>query len=350
MANIQKLPSGNYRIRKTYRGQVYSLTVPYKPRKAEAEQLIAELIGNAPPPSTETLGDCCRAYLTLKSNVLSPSTLRAYRSYLRNTPLSLQNARITALTRTGLQSYINELAGLKSPKTVRNVWAFLSVVIRQYTGQVFELTLPQRVKPQFFVPEDGDVKAILNHARGTEYEVALYLAALGLRRSEILALTPADLSPDDVLTINKAAVQDGQQNWIIKTTKTEGSTRQIPIPHYVAELIREQGYVYRGQHQGITAYLARAQKELGIEHFTLHKLRHYFASQAAAMGISDAMVQKLGGWQSPAIMKRVYTHAQESRMKEESRRMADHISGMTDGVSDGVSDSDRHRGQDNGQS
>lgn len=54
MANVQKLPSGNYRIRKTYRGKVYSLTVPYKPRKAEAEQLIAELIGNAPPPSTET--------------------------------------------------------------------------------------------------------------------------------------------------------------------------------------------------------------------------------------------------------------------------------------------------------
>ena len=33
MANMQKLPSGNYRIRKTYRGKVYSLTVSYKPRK-----------------------------------------------------------------------------------------------------------------------------------------------------------------------------------------------------------------------------------------------------------------------------------------------------------------------------
>lgn len=40
MANVQKLPSGNYRIRKTYRGKVYSLTVPYKPRKAEAERVM----------------------------------------------------------------------------------------------------------------------------------------------------------------------------------------------------------------------------------------------------------------------------------------------------------------------
>ena len=160
MANVQKLPSGNYRIRKTYRGKVYSLTVPYKPRKAEAEQLIAELIGNA-PPSTETLGDCCRAYLDLKSNVLSPSTLRAYRSYLRNTPARLQNARITALTPLAIQTYINAEAGLKSAKTVRNEWAFLSAVIKQYTGQVFRVTLPQRKKPEFFVPEDGDVKRIL---------------------------------------------------------------------------------------------------------------------------------------------------------------------------------------------
>ena len=331
MANIQKLPSGNYRIRKTYRGKVYSLTVPYKPRKAEAEQLIAELIGNSPEPSTETLGDCCRAYLDLKSNVLSPSTLRAYRSYLRNTPVSLLNARITALTPVGIQTYINGQSGLKSAKTVRNEWAFLSAVIRQYTGQVFRVTLPQRKKPEFFVPEDEDVKRILQYIRGTEYDVAIYLAALGLRRSEILALTPADLSPDDMLTINKAAVQDSKQNWIIKAPKTTGSTRVIPVPHYVAERIREQGYIYRGQHQGITGYLARVERELGIEHFTLHKLRHYFASQAAAMGISDAMIQRLGGWQSPSIMKRVYTHAQESRLREESRKMAEHI--MTDSVS-----------------
>ena len=124
MANVQKLPSGTYRIRNTYRGKVYSLTVPYKPRKSEAEQLIAELIGNAPPPSTETLGDCCRAYLDLKSNVLSPSALRAYRSYLRNTPARLQNARITALTPLAIQTYINTEAGLKSAKTARNEWAF----------------------------------------------------------------------------------------------------------------------------------------------------------------------------------------------------------------------------------
>lgn len=166
---------------------MYSLTVPYKPRKAEAEQLIAELIGNAPPPSAETLGDCCRAYLDLKSNVLSPSTLRAYRSYLRNTPARLQNARITALTPLAIQTYINTEAGLKSAKTVRNEWAFLSAVIRQYTGQVFRVTLPQRKKPEFFVPEDGDVKRILQYIRGSGYEVAIYLAALGLRRSEFFS-------------------------------------------------------------------------------------------------------------------------------------------------------------------
>lgn len=338
MANIQKLPSGSYRIRKTYRGHTYSVTVGYKPRKAEAEQLIADVIRESPVPSQETLGDCCYAYLQLKSNVLSPSTLRAYRSYIRSTQQKLLNARITALTRQTLQSYVNDISARLSPKSVRNQWAFIAVVIKQYTGQVFPLTLPQKIKPQFFVPEDADVKAILQHIRGSEYEVAIYLAALGLRRSEILALTPEDLTPEDTIIISKAAVQDSEQNWIIKTTKTVESTREIPVPHYIAERIREQGYIYRGYHQGITQYLARVQKELGIERFTLHKLRHYFASQSAAMRIPDVQTMRLGGWQSPEIMRKVYTHAQEKQTREESRKMEKHLSRMV--VSKSVSNSD----------
>lgn len=328
MAYIQKLPSGSYRIRKTYRGKEYAVVVPYKPLKKEADQIIAQAIKDAPPPSHDTLEDCCYAYLQSKSNVLSPSTIRAYRSYIRTAPLRLLNARITALTRQELQSYINELSAHKTPKSVRNEWAFFSVVIRQYTGQSINLTLPQKVKQEFFVPEDKDVKRIFEHIRGSKYEVAIYLAALGLRRSEILALTADDLSDDNTITISKAAVQDSGQNWIIKTTKTTESTRQIPIPAYVADLIREQGYIYRGGHQSINGYLTRVQKMLGIPHFTLHKLRHYFASQSAAMGIPEVMTMRLGGWQSPAIMKRVYTHAQEQRMREESRKMADHITDL----------------------
>ena len=61
MPDIQKLPSGSYRIRKMYHGHEYSVTVPYKPRKGEADQIIAEAIKDAPPPSTDTLMDCCFA-------------------------------------------------------------------------------------------------------------------------------------------------------------------------------------------------------------------------------------------------------------------------------------------------
>ena len=232
------------------------------------------------------------------------------------------------MTRQGLQIYINDLSARKTPKSVRNQWAFLSVVIKQYSGQTFAVTLPQKVKTPFFVPEDEDVKAILQYIKGSPYEVAIYLAALGLRRSEILALTIDDLTDDDTIEINKAAVQDSDQNWIIKTTKTTESTRTVPVPHYVAERIREQGFVYNGHHQGINRYLSKAQKDLGIEHFTLHKLRHYFASQSAAMHISEVMTMRLGGWQSPSIMRKVYTHAQEKQMQEESRKMAKHIARM----------------------
>lgn len=337
MATITKLPSGSYRIRRTYKGRTYSVTVPYKPRKAEADQLIAEVIKDAPQPRRETLAECCEEYLRTKSNVLSPATIRAYRAYLRNAPPRLLNARITDLNRSTLQSYVNDLAGLKSPKSVRNYWGFFRAVIQLYTGQTFSLTMPQKEKPTFYVPEDEDVKRILNYLRGNRYEVPITLAALGLRRSEIAALTLADLSDDDILTIDKALVQDARDDWVLKSTKTTESTRQIPVPHYIAERIREQGYIYKGHPGGISKALVRAQRELGIERFSLHKLRHYFASQSAAMHIPDIQTMRLGGWKSPSIMRKVYTHAQERQMREESKKMMKHISRMRDKT---VTDSD----------
>ena len=49
-----------------------------------------------------------------------------------------------------------------------------------------------------------------------------------------------------MLTINKAKVQNEKKQWIIKTTKTSDSTRIISIPSELADLIRETGYIYKG--------------------------------------------------------------------------------------------------------
>ena len=103
--------------------------------------------------------------------------------------------------------------------------------------------MPQKVRNEPYIPTDDDVRRILEHARGTEYEIPIILACYGLRRSEICALTLEDID-GDVVRITKAMVQDENFKWVIKTTKTTASTREIIIPEKTASQIRKRGYIY----------------------------------------------------------------------------------------------------------
>ena len=135
------------------------------------------------------------------------------------------------------------------------------------------------------------------------------MATLGLRRSEICALTPEDLN-GNVLTINKALVMNSDKEWVVKTTKTESSTRTIVLPDELVRLLNDNGF-YKGNPENLYFALRRSQKRLGIHLFPLHKLRHFFASYMHDLGYTDKQIQEFGGWKTDAIMKTVYQHAME---------------------------------------
>lgn len=134
---------------------------------------------------------------------------------------------------------------------------------------------------------------MLEYAKDTEYEIPIILACYGLRRSEICALTLDDLD-GDIIRVNKAKVMDEDAKWVEKTTKTSSSTREIVIPIEIADKIREKGYVYKGYPNSITVFLGKAEGKLGIPHFPLHKLRHYFASKMSALNVPEADIMRMG--------------------------------------------------------
>lgn len=310
--NITKLPSGSYRIRKMENGRTYSVTVPYKPGKKEADALIREKISGA-DVNRNTFWECAEEYVSGKAHTLSPATIRGYTSIIKMLPEKLKMAQIGSLTAWDVQKYVDQLvAEGKSPKTVRNYHGFISAVLATFAPDTTISTkLPQKTQEADYVPSDDDVKRILDMAKGTDYEIPLRLACYGLRRSEICALTLADLD-GCMLTINKAKVLGTDRTWYIKTTKTTSSTRTIMIDDDLATLIRETGKVYDVYPNRIYWFLQKCQDNLGIPHFPLHYLRHYYASTAHALGIPDAVIMETGGWKTDHVMKRVYRHAKDT--------------------------------------
>ena len=184
--------------------------------------------------------------------------------------------------------------------------------------------LPQKVKNEPYTPSREDVKRILEASKGTKFEIPITLACYGMRRSEICALTIEDVE-GDVVHINKALVIDSDRNWVIKTTKTTESTRDIVIPEELADKIREQGYVYKGAPNTINDFLIRTERDLGIPHFSLHKLRHYFASEMSALGVPEADILRMGGWETDHVMKSVYRHSMMEREEQAKREAAEKL-------------------------
>ncbi len=324
---IEKLPSGSYRIRKMYKGKVYTVVKDYKPTQKEAIELMAEQLEKAQRDSCPmTFQKAAEKYVEMKENVLSPKTIKEYINSSRRLPDWWNEMLVSDITQVEINELVNFLSKDKSPKTVRNYHGFISAVLGTFRPNLkINTKLPQKVKNEPYTPSREDVKRILEAVKGTAYEIPIILGCYGMRRSEICALTPDDIE-GDVVHISKSLVQNKNNEWVIKTTKTTESTRSIIIPMEVAEKIKAQGYVYKGHPGCITKHLEKVESELGIPRFPLHKLRHYFASQMSALGVPEADILKLGGWETDHVMKSVYRHSMMEKEKAAKREAAKKLS------------------------
>lgn len=338
--NIEKLPSGSWRIRKTIKGKTYSVIMDYKPTKTEAENIMFEKImeskNEAEKKNTITFKEAGAKYIESKESVLSPKTVREYKSMNKNIAEWFSGKPVMDIEQLDINTLVNKLsADKKSPKTIRNYHGFVSAVLKTFRPTIsINTTLPQKVRNAVYIPSKDDIDKILNELRETEFETPIRLAMHGMRRSEICSLTVDDIQKviyqdkktGYQITINKATVLNEDNEWVQKGTKVSASTRTIPIDTELAEMILEKGYVYKGHPNSITCKMKKVQKKLEIEPFGIHKLRHYFASELVANGIPAVDIQYLGGWETDIVMKTVYTHSKLEQDKESRRKAMDIIS------------------------
>lgn len=333
MATITKLKSGNYRIRKNYNGETYATTLNYCPTKKEAERILFEMINKQAKPKGPILfKTAATEYIDMKRPVLSPSTIRSYLSDLRNLDKHILETKINSFDNNRLQLIINEMIGHGlSPKTIKNRVNFIITVIKNKRPElIINVQYPKQNKEEPYIPNDEEYAALLKYSSGTPYEIPLYLAGMGLRLSEICALTLDDVSEDGI-NISKSKVRDENNNYvIINRNKTEKSCRFVALPEKIINLIKEQGYIYKGSPHQITRFIHKAAKKININDFSIHKLRHYFATKAHSLMIPDSSILKTGGWKTDYVMKTVYRHADQDIIKRDMKKLSDHISSLAD--------------------
>lgn len=322
MAKAKKLPSGNYRA------QVYDYTDEsgkrhYEsftaPTRKEAEYLAAQfaLDKKSRCRSKKTFGMALDDYITSREPVLSPRSIRNYR-YIRNHEIqSIMTVMVADITQELIQKVINEDAAMHSPKTVRDHHGLISAVIKQERPDfALNTVLPQKIRPDLYIPSDDDIKKIMALASETELEFPIMLAAFGpMRRGEICALH-SDCISGNVVHVMRNMVLDSSGQWITKAPKTYAGDRYIEFPDFVAEKLKGvNGKATNLTPDALTCRFRRLIRRSGVHSFRFHDLRHYSASIQHALGIPDAYIMQRGGWQTDGVLKAVYRHAMDDTQK-----------------------------------
>jgi integrase len=194
---------------------------------------------------------------------------------------------------------------------------------------------PPRVPPaEVHPPDPAQVAELLAFVRERSPALFVFLrlaVSTGARRSQLLALRWCDVDFDrGALAFTRAAVT-GQNGVQLRPTKTHRTYRVEIDRHtltvlagYRASLGRPDGRLLAGQAfvfssvpdgskpwlpNWVTKQFITARCRAGLEHFRLHDLRHFMATQMLAAGVPIATVSQRLSHARTSTTLNVYAHA-----------------------------------------
>lgn len=312
------LPSGRYRCQVTISGVRRSVTAD-SPQEAISAALLLRDHEEA-DARDRPLKDVIDEYITRREPVLSPSTIKAYRSYLSHRFRPYMDRKVSSMDRKTLQLMISEECKTTSPKTVKNAFSLVCAAMKEDGHPVTGVILPQ-VPPAdrpWLTPEE--ILIFCREVHGQPCEIPALLALCSLRRSEIAALEWRDIDTKAGTIRIRRSIVEGVDGFVIKpTNKTAASSRTIPIliPQLKAALessAKPDGRITSGHPNTIYTQINQVCDRAGLPRVGIHGLRHSFASLCHFLGIPEMECARLGGWSDLGTMRRIYTHLSEGQL------------------------------------
>lgn len=318
----EKMKSGNWRARVSYvdpltkKRYFKSFTASTK-KEAEYMALEFDARGHIALLSKDsTIKEIIRTFIDTRSSVCSPTTLRGYESLYKQAYSTIERLKVSELTQTIIQAWVNQFASTHSPKTTRNAYGLLRSALTTFDPQMkISAKLPQKAVPVRNIPTEEQVKLLIDKA-SPNLRKAILLASIGtLRRGEICALAYEDINGDTIHV--HASMVEGVNGYILKPTpKTSNSDRFIQVPHKLIEELGEgEGRIITVMPNAITQAFDDLRDKCDLK-CRFHDLRHYAASMMHAIGIPDVYIMERGGWASDTVLKSIYRNSLDDQQQK----------------------------------
>jgi len=322
-----QMASGKWRAQLMKDGKRVSITADTeKEYYIKARAIKAGLIEAEKAAPKKTLGEAIDEYIESKDKILSPSTIKGYKSIRENR----FQAYMTKDIRSGInwQRAINEEAGGElGAKSVRNAWSLVEAAIEAQGVELPTVTLPRKVNAERPWLDYQQIEVFLKAIRGKKCELACLLALHSLRMSEILALKHDSLA-GDVIRVRGAVVLNDAGEYVYKEqNKTTRSRRDVPVMIPRLKEIWPEGDPQFQKHAAINEMVGTICEKAGLPKITMHSLRHSFASLAWHLGWDMMTTCRVGGWSSPGVVQGIYTHLADNDLSENVQKMREFYEG-----------------------
>lgn len=220
-----------------------------------------------------------------------------------------------------------EVKGATCNRYLATLKTILRLVCRKYRWI-------ERVPEFFFYEEDKgrtrwlephEIARLLDALPEHERDIAMFSFATGLRQGNI-----RQLRWEQVNLNRRVLVIDGKE---MKNGRDHG----IPLNDAAIDVLRrnigkhwEYVFTYKGNpiKSSSSVTWKRALRKAGIEDFRRHDMRHTWASMMVQAGVPDNVLQTLGAWETPKMVRR-YAHHSADSMRPFAAKVDAALSGVT---------------------
>ena len=211
-----------------------------------------------------------------------------------------------------------------------------------------EIKCPGEQKTERRVLTVDEQKEFIEACKDSPYkEEYCIILQTGLRIGELLALTWTDVDfRKNVIKINKSLRYQGkkERQFVLSETKTKKGMREIPLTAGAAEILMERKKRRRKRkvtsmeyadniflnNKGRPTYpsyynkeIKKIASEIDMEEFSLHTLRHTFATRCIEAGMRPKTLQEILGHSNISITMDLYVHVTDDERAAEMKKLED---------------------------